>query len=167
MKKVLVAMGMSCAMALSSYALEGFYGGAGLAIEDVDDGDVSTALVLNGGKEIRQLGPGVIGAEGELTYTLLPHEYDVAWTTYDIRYLTLGAYATYRYDLDQKFYVKGRAGLNVSTATDAPSYTDDGIGVAVSAQAAYRLNSHIDLNAGLTVMSVGIKQLSFTAQYKF
>ena len=167
MKKILATLTMASALTTAVFADKGFYAGAGLAIEDIDDADMGIALVLNGGKEIRKLGPGVIGAEGELTYTLVSHEEDYYKYYDDIRYLTVGGYATYRYELNEQFYVKGRAGLNISNASDAPARTDDGIGVAVSAQGVYKLNRHIDLTAGLTVISVGVRHLSFAAQYKF
>lgn len=167
MKKIVLAIVLSSLTAVASFAQGGFYGGAGLAIEDADNMGLGSALVLNGGKEIMDLGPGRLGAEGELTYTLAPHEDDRFSANDDIRYLTVGAYATYRYDLDKRFYVKGRAGLNVSSVSNAPSDTDDGIGIAVSALGGYTFNDKIDFSSGLTVMSVGIRQISFVAQYKF
>jgi len=116
MKRILSIVAAYMILATNVIALDfiegGIYGGVGVGMEDYSSYssiDAGYTFVLNGGKPIVKLGPGVLGAEGEFTYTMIPLTY--GWSDCDLNIMTIGAYATYSYDFSDKFYAKAKLGI--------------------------------------------------------
>ena len=184
MKKITALLATAAIISTSSFAqeinfdIENAYVGTGLALEKVSGLDVGVALVLNGGLAFMELGPGKLAAEGEITYSLLaPSEHN-----YDLTVMNVGTYGAYIYDINDQFFVKGRAGL-VYTNIDTPSsryyydgysyssnsYDDGGIGVSTGVTGGFNITEQFAVTTGLNIIlnSTNLIYLSAGAQYNF
>jgi opacity protein-like surface antigen len=173
MKKKLSVVAISALLSTGVMAADfidgGIYGGVGIGFEDYSHYsayDPGMTLVLNGGKPIIKLGPGVIGAEGELTYTVVPlsHTY---WS--DLNILTLGAYATYTYDFSDKLYSRAKLGIVHRDYSYDSHYSDyNSVGVAAGIGAGFKFTDKMRLfsdiilvdGSNLTQLNIGV-QMSF------
>lgn len=174
MKKILSTVAVSAllstsAMAGPNFIDGGIYGGVGIGVESFSrysSYDPGLTLVLNGGKPIIKLGPGVIGAEGEFTYTVVPmsHTY---WS--DLTVMTLGAFATYTYDFSDKLYSRAKLGVvHRDYSYDKYYSNSNSVGVGAGIGAGYKFNDTMRLfsdlmlidGSNLTQFNVGV-QMSF------
>lgn len=127
---------------------------------------------LNYGYEIKKN----ISIEGEFNYGLLGGKWTpiAGASSIDFKIWTLAGYAVYRYDLDPKIYLKGKAGLlyeNVTASTTfggtTYSATDSDIGLSLGGGAGFKLDSKTSMEAELTIIETDIKYLSFGVIRKF
>jgi hypothetical protein len=166
-----------------------YYGGVGIGLEDLSNSvsyDPGVTLVLNGGKPIIQLGPGVLGAEGELTYTIVPLKADHRYYDDELKILTLGAYATYTYDITSSFYARGKAGIvyrdydhdssyhyynNTCNSCNSRNYrfsNSSKANIAIGIGGGYKINSTIRIFTDLIFLdSFDLKQLNLGVQMSF
>lgn len=134
---------------------ENAYGAVTVGLGDVGFSDDAVVGSLVYGKDLDGIYPN-LGAEVELTGTLADAEQDVFGSTVEGSYLSLGAYATYSYNLGERVDVKGldvfaKAGLaynSVELETGSSSMDD----------------SEVDLGYGVGV-SYNLKALTGTDQY--
>jgi len=175
MKKILSTIAITALIstgAFSSVFIDGgYYGGIGAGLEDFStysSYDPGVTLVLNGGKPIIKLGPGTIGAEGELTYTVVPMSHSYAS---DLNVLTIGAYATYTYDFSQKLYAKAKLGaVHRRYSWDNNRYHNDynKAGEAIGIGGGYRFTNTMRVFGDLvSIDGTGLKQLNFGIQMNF
>ena len=175
MNKVLTIGMISAVLATNAmsadFIKDKYYGGVGMGIENFSaysSYDPGITLVVNGGKPIIKLGPGTIGAEGEMTYTVLPlnHTYGD-----DLSILTLSAFATYTFDHTDKLYTRVKAGLsnrNYSFADERYNSNYNSVGVAAAIGAGYKVSDKIRLFSDLVVVdSSDLTQINFGAQMNF
>ena len=181
MKKIalLLALIFSFASTLSAakFIKGQYYGGVGLGIEDYSyysHYDPGMTLVLNGGKPIIKLGPGTIGAELELTYTILPMDYNYRYYDADLSVLTFGTYATYTFTHSKKLYSRAKLGFALQHTTfDYDDYDYDyydgynKASVAIGIGGGYKFNKTMRAYSDLIIMSGGLKQLNFGVQFSF
>ena len=177
MKKILSTIAISALISTSAMAVEfvkgGVYGGFGVGYEadsrysSVDGG---MTVVLNGGKAIVKLGPGVIGAEGEFTYTAIPLDY----YSHDLTITTFGGFATYTYDMSNKLYARAKAGIvhsNRSYDYDKNGLYDYDYTVtseAIGIGGGIKLNSHMKLYSELIALDgFDLKQFNVGVQIGF
>jgi len=148
-----------------------FYGGVGVGVENFShysSYDPGVTIVANGGKPIVKLGPGTIGAEGELTYTVLPMSH-----TYgdDLSIFTLSAFATYTFEHTEKIYTRVKAGIthrNYSFDNETYNSNYNSVGVAAAIGAGYKLNDKIRLFSDLVLVDgSNLTQVNFGAQMNF
>ena len=180
MKKILSTMTMTMALSTGAFSadfIQGeYYGGVGMGMEDFSrysSYDPGVALVINGGKPIIKMGPGTIGAEGEFTYTVVPLSTDRYWYDSDLTIMTLGAYATYTYDFDQKLYARAKAGIVARSHTfdsgKYDSYSDyNKVGEAIGIGAGYKFSNSMRVFSD--VLSLGgnnLTQLNLGVQMNF
>ena len=169
MKKILSTVVLATVMATSSFAVDTtkLYGGASLALENADGLDMGLALVLNAGLPVvkgGEIGPGTLAVEGEFTYSLMAPSVGAA----ELSVMTLGAYGAYIFDIDKQLYVKPRLGLIYRSYDINYGGDSSEIGIALGAQAGYKLDKQLDLIVGLNLVD-GTDLTHFTAgvQYRF
>ena len=187
MKKTLLIMAVCALLSTSAMAADfiqgGYYGGVGMGFEDYSDYasyDPGVTLVLNGGKPIIMLGPGVIGAEGELTYTLIPLKTDHRYYEDELTITTLGAYATYTYDFTNSLYARGKLGIIYRDYDhDSRFYhqnyrrghrfrSSSRANFAVGVGGGYKITDRIRIFSDLILLdSFDLKQLNFGVQMSF
>jgi len=179
MKKIISVLAASTLMVSTSSAANfiknHYYMGGGLALEGgfYHDYGLGGALLLNGGKEIIKLGPGIIGAEAELSYSALASSYDSNDYDVDLRVLSLGLFATYKYTINKNLYIRPRFGpMFMSYSLDGDDYYDGydygysrgyvalGIGVG------YKLTKNMNLFSDFLVNHAGYRRLSVGLQFK-
>ena len=177
MNKILSTVIVSVALATGAHGanlnfIKGdFYGGVGMGIENFSNYssyDPGVTLVVNGGKPIIKLGPGTIGAEGEMTYTVLPMGHSYAS---DLSIFTLSAFATYTFDHTEKIYTRVKAGLSHrSYSFDNSRYYSNynSRGVSASVGAGYKLNDKMRLFSDLVLIDGSdLTQINFGTQMNF
>jgi len=155
-----------------------YYGGVGLGIEKFStysSYDPGLAIVLNGGKPIIKLGPGTIGAEAELTYTVLPLNHNGYGYDWDLSIMTLGAYATYTFDHTDKLYTRAKVGIvqrhyswdyNGHSRNNDYDYND--IGIGIGGGAGYKFNEKLRAYSDLILLDGSdLTQLNFGLQMNF
>jgi hypothetical protein len=175
MNKVLSVSMLSALLATSAMSADfikgNFYGGVGMGVENFSNYssyDPGVTLVVNGGKPIIKLGPGTIGAEGELTYTVLPlsHTYGD-----DLSILTLSAFATYTFEHSEKIYTRVKAGFtNRNYSFDNESFNSNysSRGVAAGIGAGYKVSDKIRLFSDLVLVDgSNLTQVNLGAQMNF
>ena len=177
MNKILSTAMVSTLLATSASAanldfIKGdFYGGVGMGIENFShysSYDPGVTVVVNGGKPIIKLGPGTIGAEGEITYTVLPMGHSYAS---DLSIFTLSAFATYTFDHTEKIYTRVKAGLSHRNYTfDNSRYYSNynSRGVSAGVGAGYKLNDKMRLFSDLVLIDgSNLTQVNFGTQMNF
>jgi len=180
MKKILSTVVTTMILSTGAFSadfIDGeYYGGVGAGIENFSrysSYDPGVALVLNGGKPIIKLGPGVIGAEGEFTYSIVPLSTSSYLYDSDLTVMTLGAYATYTYDFSDKLYARAKLGV---VARDYSfdsgrysSYSDyNKVGEAIGIGAGYKFSNSMRVFSD--VISLGgsnLTQMNFGVQMNF
>ncbi len=191
MKKILVAAAFSLLLPLNSFAADfikgGYYAGVGAGIEDFagySSYDMGFTLLANFGKPIIKLGPGVLGAEGEFTYTVSPLEYENSYYKDEMTIATLGAYATYTYDFTDKFYGRGKLGIVYRDYDHDGSYRDysyryydyrygyvgsySSLNVALGVGGGYKISDKMRLFSDFIVTDgFDLRQLNFGVQMSF
>lgn len=181
MKKILSTIVATALLSTGAFSADfidgGVYGGIGMGIEDFSTYsayDPGLTLVLNGGKPIIKLGPGVIGAEGEFTYTVLPMSYGSSYYDSDLTVMTLGAYATYTYDFSQKLYAKGKVGLvardySWDYSSSYGGHSDyNRVGEAIGIGGGYKFSNKMRVFGDLIVLDgADLKQMNFGVQMSF
>ena len=180
MKKILSTVVTTMILSTGAFSADfidgGYYGGVGAGIENYSrysSYDPGVALVLNGGKPIIKLGPGVIGAEGEFTYTIVPLSTSRYLYDSDLTVMTLGAYATYTYDFSDKLYARGKLGVvtrhHSFDNTGHYSYGDyNRVGEAIGIGAGYKFTNSMRVFSD--VISLGgsnLTQVNFGVQMNF
>ena len=172
MKKILSTVAAAAVLATSSFAIDGMYGGVGVAIESVDPLDMGVALVLNGGAPIMKLGDGSLGAEGEFTYSIMAPSWDYngygGSHSVDISYMTLSGYAVWQYDINQQYFVKPRAGFTYISADGDGWDAGSTFGLSLGVHGGYKINKQLDAYLGIDLIDVG-DMMHFTGgvQYHF
>jgi hypothetical protein len=148
-----------------------FYGGAGIGVENFShysSYDPGVTVVVNGGKPIIKLGPGTIGAEGELTYTVVPLSHSFGD---DLSIFTLSAFATYTFDHTDKIYTRVKAGFthrNYSFDNESFNSNYNSRGVAAGVGAGYKLSDNIGLFSDLVLVDgSNLTQVNFGAKMNF
>jgi opacity protein-like surface antigen len=175
MKKILSTIAVTAILSTGAFSAEfingGAYGGVGMGFEDFStysSYDPGVTLVLNGGKPIIRIGPGTLGAEGELTYTVVPMSHSFAS---DLTVITFGAYATYTYDINQQLYARAKLGLvNRNYSWDKNRYYSDynKVGEAIGIGAGYNLTNNMRAFTDIIALDGnGLKQLNFGLQVSF
>jgi len=155
-----------------------YYGGAGFGMEKFSrytSYDPGLSIILNGGKPIIKLGPGVIGVEGEFTYTALPMNYNSMGSDWDLNIMTLGAYATYTFDHSDKLYTRVKAGIvhrNYSWDYNGDSrdynYDYTQVGAAIGVGVGYKFNETLRAYSDLILVDGSdLTQLNFGLQMNF
>lgn len=128
---------------------ENAYGAVSLGFGDVGLSDSALVTSFVYGKDLGGIATN-LGAEVELTATLADAEEDVFGTTYEASYMSLGAYATYGYNLGQRVGVEGldlfgKLGLAYNSAEIegfGVSYDDSEIDVAYGIGVNYNLKKY-------------------------
>ena len=172
---ILVALAALLSFTGVSHAKQGdTYGGVktGFMLVNISGVEDIIPIGLNYGYEIKKN----ISIEGEFNYGLLGGK----WTpiagapSVDFKIWTLAGYAVYRYDLDPKIYLKGKAGLlyenlTASTSFGASTYsaTSSGIGLSFGGGGGFKLDSKTSMEAELTIIESDIMYLSFGVIRKF
>ncbi len=180
MKKILSTIVTTMILSTGAFSADfingKFYGGVGMGMEDFSrysSYDPGVALIINGGKPIIKLGPGTIGAEGEFTYTVVPLSTDRYRYDSDLTIMTLGAYATYTYDFDQKLYARAKAGIVARNHTfDSGthySYSDyNRVGEAIGLGAGYKFSNRMRVFSDIiTLGGNNLTQVNFGVQMNF
>lgn len=162
MKKTLISFISMLTISTYISAMDDFYVGGGLALQDADGLDVGSALVVKGGALLKNIDikVGTLGVEGEITQTVIGMSPNIGG---DVRYTILGGYATYVYDLNSDFFAKARAGVVYYNPNR--SYKDDGIEPSVSAGGGYNFNRDLSFYAEVTRVDE-LTNLSVGATYK-
>jgi len=177
MKNIITTLALSAMLSSASSAanfIKGQYYIGGAAIEGGwHDYGIGGALLLNGGKSIIKLGPGTIGAEAELSYTILSSDYDDD-DYYDgsLKVLSLGLFATYKYDINKDLYVRPRFGpMFMSYSFNGHHYYTSSYysrgNVALGIGMGYKLTKHMDLVSDFLVNSTSYRRISVGLQFKF
>lgn len=173
MNKILTIGMVSAVLATNAmsadFIKDKYYGGVGMGIENFSaysSYDPGVTLVVNGGKPIIKLGPGTIGAEGEMTYTVVPlnHRYS------DLSIYTVSAFATYTFDHTDKLYTRVKAGIsNRNYSFDNDYYSNyNSVGVAAAIGAGYKVSDKLRLFSDLVVVdSSDLTQVNFGVQMNF
>jgi len=178
MKKILSTVAISAIFSTSIMGADfiqgGYYGGFGVGFEDYSrysNTDPGMTLVLNGGKPIKKLGPGTIGAEVEFTYTLVPLSYNYGhyydhYDDLDLDVMTLGGYATYTFDHSDKLYSRAKVGIVHRKYSFDGYYSDtNSVGVAAGIGGGYKLNSFMKLYSDFILADgSNLMQLNFGVQ---
>jgi len=183
MKKVISSLAAAAVIATSGVAsdvnfdTDQAYLIAGAAIENADPFDMGVAVVVGGGVPFMQAGEGTLVAEAELTYSVVAPSYDYDFGFYggsdtvEATFMTLGAYAGYKYDIDQQFFVKPRVGLIYKSVDfDISGYpgSDSEIGLAFGIQGGMKLNEQMDVVVGFNLVDGSdITHITGGIQYRF
>ena len=180
MKKLLLLTALSSISSLvaTDFIQNEYYGGVGLGIEKFStysSYDPGVTVVINGGKPIIKLGPGIIGAEGEFSYTALPLNYNSYGSDWDLNIMTLGAYATYTFEHSEKLYTRAKLGIvqrNYSWDYNGNSrgfdYDYNQIGIGIGGGAGYKFNKKLRGYSDLILLdSSDLIQLNFGLQMSF
>lgn len=169
----LAAAPVAAQQAKGSSTKEGqFYGGAQLAISDVDGYDNGLALVVSAGMNLNPERRGGFGIEGELTTTLSKPEVKVSNASAELSYFTIAGYGVYAVPVDQNFGVRGRLGLlyeNLNSDTLGPISGKDGDDFSGSfgIGATYRFTHNLNGIAEYTYIEKDINHLSAGIQLRF
>ena len=177
MKKILSTIVATAVLSTGAFSADfidgGYYGGVGMGLEDYSTYsayDPGITLVVNGGKPIIKLGPGTIGAEGELTHTILPITRDYTYYDSELTVTTFGAYATYTYDFTQELYARAKLGIvhrNYSWDDSHRSNYNE-VGEAAGIGAGYNFNENMRLFSDIIVLDgSSLKQMNFGVQMSF
>jgi hypothetical protein len=175
MKKTILALASTGLLVSSSSAIDfikgQYYIGGGVAVENGwSYYGTGAALLLNGGKPIIKLGPGTIGAEVELSYTALAAEYEHNSYSSDLRVLSLGIFATYKYDIDKNLYIRPRIGP-MFTSYSYSGYSSYYYGysrgnVAIGIGVGYELTDNMNLFSDFTATTANYRRISVGLQFK-
>ena len=178
MQKILSTIVATAVLSTGAFALDfidgKYYGGVGMGIEDFSyysSYDPGVTLVVNGGKPIVKLGPGTIGAETEFTYTIVPMSYARRYySDSELTVMTLGAYATYTYDLSQQLYARAKLGVVARDYSYNNSYhsSRNRAGEAAGIGAGYKFNENMRVFSDLIMIDgSNLKQMNFGLQLNF
>ena len=174
MKKIITILASTGILVSSSSAIDfikgQYYIGGGVAVENGwSHYGTGAALLLNGGKPIIKLGPGTIGAEVELSYTALAANYD-GYYDGDLKVLSLGLFATYKYDIDKDLYIRPRIGpMFMSYSYGGYDYYDGGYSrgnVAIGIGVGYKLTKNMNLFSDFTLNTASYRRISVGLQFK-
>ena len=175
MKKIITILASTGLLVSSSSAVDfikgQYYIGGGAAIESGwSHYGIGGTLLLNGGKPIIKLGPGTIGAEAELSYTLLASDYDDDYYDGSLKVLSLGLFATYKYDINKDFYIRPRFGpMFMSYSFDGYDYYDGAYShgsAAIGIGIGYELTKNMNLFSDFLVNSASYRRISVGLQFK-
>ena len=130
------------------------------------NGSLAGALTL--GKPLIKAGQGWIGAEAEVTNTLI----DGSKNNVDFSATTLAGYATYIFDIDSKLYIKPRVGVVYkkydinSEAWGTKSTTE--LGIAYGFGVGIRFTDNINIYANYTMVeNSDLMHLTTGLEYHF
>lgn len=188
MKKIAFSLLSAAVITASAFAQERdtvAYAGVGIGTEHIENYDPGVMMYVMGGAPIKEIGPGTIAAEGEITYDLIKPER--TWTynyggetvkyTYSVSLLTFGAYGAYIYDFNDKFFAKGRVGImhrylpekKYNGHTVETSIND--FVFAVGAQGGYKINNRFNVVLNFTdngfTSDYHVFQISAGVQFNF
>jgi len=168
----IMSIGLLTSAGAADFIKNKYYMGGGLAVEGGwYKYGVGAALLINGGKPIIKLGPGTIGAEVEMSYTALAASYDYRGYESDLRVLSLGIFATYKYDINKDLYVRPRLGpmfTSYSYSGYSDYYYDYSRGrVATGVGVGYNLGKNMNLFSDFTIASDSYRRISVGLQFKF
>ena len=175
MKKILSTVAAATLIATSSFALDTdkLYGEAALAIESIDGFDSGTAVVLTAGVPVMEkgeAGPGALAVEVDMSFDLTSPSTTIFSTEVENSLFTLGGYAAYTYDINDKAYVKPRLGLiyiSEEASTGTLSVSSTTMGLAMGVKAGYKINEKIDAVVGYNIIASNASQLTIGAAYRF
>jgi len=145
------------------------YVGAQLGISDIDGFDNGLALIVNAGKELREV-PG-LALEGEFTTTITSPEAEVAGVDAEASYWTLAGYGVYAFPVTQQFAVRGRLGAlyeNVDVEVSGGSdESDNEFGLSLGVGASFAMSQRMNVVAEYTRIEEDINHLSAGVQFRF
>ena len=149
----------------------GDYVNAQLAIADVDGFSDGTAIVATYGIPMPHIDKH-FSTEAEFTTTLTDPDTSVAGINVDASYFTLAGYAVYTYPVNEKFDLRGRAGLlyedvDVSASAVGVKASDDDFGLSFGFGVTYDIGKRMNVIAEYTVIESDITHLSAGIQYTF
>ena len=168
----IMSIGLLTSAGAADFIKNKYYMGGGVAVEaGWHNYGIGAALLINGGKPIIKLGPGTIGAEVELSYTALAASYDDSYYEADLRVLSLGIFATYKYDINKDLYIRPRFGpmfTSYSYSGDSDYFYDYSYGhVATGIGVGYNLGKSMNLFSDFTIASDSYRRISVGLQFKF
>jgi len=167
----LLAVSMSTVQAVD-FIKNQYYIGGGVAVENGWSYYGSgLALLINGGKPIVKLGPGTIGAEVEVSYTAVAATYDYEGYDSDLKVLSLGLFATYKYDINKDLYIRPRIGP-MFTSYSYSGYSAYHYGysrghVAAGIGIGYNITESMNLFSDFTISTADYRRISVGLQFKF
>lgn len=140
------------------YSLQG-------ALADVDGYDSGIAGVATYGIRVPEMHKN-FSVETEFSMTFIEPEGQVAGTTYEVSYFTLGAYGVYSHPVSEKLHLRGRFGLlyeDVEVSSAAGGKSDDdfelsfggGISVGLGAESRFLLEYTV-IESDINHISAGL-----------
>ena len=174
MKKLLSSIAATALIATSGLAfdpakdldLSKVYVNAGLALETVTNYDSGFALVVNAGLPIKEDGKSVVGAEVEITQTIV----SPSLNTIDASITTVAAYSTYSYNINKQLFVKVRGGfLYESVTNEIGSYSVDtsDSGIAFGLHTGYNINEKMGAYVGYDFIETNVNHITLGMNYRF
>jgi hypothetical protein len=168
---IIASIGLLTSANAADFIKGQYYIGGGVAVENGwSHYGTGAALLINGGKPIIKLGPGTIGAEVELSYTALAASYDNNDYDSDLRVLSLGLFATYKYDINKDLYIRPRIGpmfASYSYGGYSPYHYGYSRGrVATGIGIGYNITKGMNLFSDFTLTNDSYRRISVGLQFK-
>jgi len=158
------------ATASAQIKMEGFYGGAGLALQAVNKADdTGAAVTVRGGKRLDELIPH-LSVEGEVTYSMVPSTFETPVKDYDVTVGSFALYGRYSYPVGA-VTLEGRAGVSRVEADYGRygSWSDIGptLGVGVGYEVIDGLRGVAEYTLVQNDTWVNVSHLGITVEYTF